>query len=761
MTFQPIFKLTLATITALVTCSCGEKEIPKRKPSPKEENFFKGVAPKIKASDLKNEMAGARTDFLRSFSHHEIPWQLWNKDLLRKANDAQLPVFALVCYSGSNPSRRIVTRLNANPQLRDTLAKNAVCTLIDTKVHPELGNLSYHLSSEIGKQTAFPMVICLSHEGMPLAWLPVVTIEDKALDRVISSAMAMITDIWSNYSEYAVLNSRRDNQERQKRFDFQQQPPGDKGTDKKREGKDGDPENPPISRNELFRRSTRQLSSLFSAGDKDLDNVGGLVPTSSVELLAIGSRSNLLTREVRERCRNASRVITRQIVSGALRDPLDEHYFYARSTNDWTLPSFGKNIESQAGIAAMLLKAGGILGDEAFTREGLNLLNKIESEWLTSSISCIIGEADKASPDTFLWSFEALDKLLSPAEMKLAVIAFSLKKEGNLPGDSDPLGTYYQLNTLRNRLSLDEVAKQLELTPGEAEAQLASIRRKLLESRSQNGGLFFEKTLALWDRLAVLEAMLARSSTTKDFKDLQSSIDFANKIIEAHWDHETGLTALKSPNGDIRARGRDHVATAFLTALLYQQTLDSKWLDLSLKIFDYTLENYSSENLLLAETIEEDRVIPLRQHNTSMVFGNSTLGLTDLTAHRLHALTGKPAYLELVKQHVIVTSRSMERSVVNHTDYVISCALGDPPLIAILQGNPTKAAARALLAELNSPDHLPYLAIQPEDANGLPPLPPVSGEASVVLTKAGKVIGQADSTATLKDMLAKIISGDQ
>ena len=741
-----LVQFTLLLTVALGSLSCGEKPDSSRIQTEKTKNFFEGIPSKISPSSLKNQMAKGQTDFLRSFADDQIPWQLWNKDILKTATDAQLPIMAFVCTPLGQSSRQIARELNSNQTLFETLTKNYVSTVVDARLHPEIAKLCYHLANEINFSTSFPMAIWLSHEGLPLTCIPVGNNSGKDLERVVGSALAMVNDIWSGSSDYAVKNSRRDNESRQERFSFR----------KPVEGPDGD-------RNELFRRSTRKLSSLYDIGNNDLDYIGGLLPTSSVELLALGSCSGLLTKEVRERCQTASLDIARQVMTGALRDPLDGSFFYARRTNDWSLPAFSKDLHSQAEVATMFLKTGSILKKQELLNQGLSLLDEIDSRWLKESLMTLSMDEEKESPDTFLWSSRILRGFLNEEEQKLAEVAFSLKEDGNIPSTVDPLGDFYNLNSLRNKLTVPEIARSLNRPENEVSTLLKTVCEKLLKKRMQSTTFASERVMILKDLTAVLKARIDRFNCTHKAEHLTSAIKTADQLVQDFWDSDKGLLRLKKGSeGQLTCGGADYGAVARALTLLYQNTLDPKWLDLATTIFDRGLKDNLAETGLLSEALEAEQVIPLRQHDISMIFGISTLGHTDFVASRLYALTGKEDYRKLIDKHAKILNPRMEDSIVNHTDYSLSCALNDVAYIAVLRAAHTTPESRAFLAVLNSPQYLPFLVIRPQGSAGglsaLEDLPPQDGSPSVLLIRDGKTIGKASSPADLVTLLESTLA---
>ena len=94
------------------------------------------------------------------------------------------------------------------------------------------------------------------------------------------------------------------------------------------------------------------------------------------------------------------------------------------------------------------------------------------------------------------------------------------------------------------------------------------------------------------------------------------------------------------------------MATSLALISLYQRTLDERWFSAALEIMEHALATLAEETDLIAETPPDERIIPIRQHNASMIFGESTLGLADAAANRLYALTGSQRFSELLDKHI-------------------------------------------------------------------------------------------------------------
>jgi uncharacterized protein YyaL (SSP411 family) len=728
----------------LAACE-GQKEAA-RKERFNKDNFFSGIEKTGAVAELENEMAGAETDFLRSFATDSIPWQHWDSSILEKASNCQAPVFLLVGSSLGGDSRPVGQEISETPELRALIADQFVCSVADIHAHPELGILADHLSSEMNRPTSFPTLIWMSHEGAPIAWIPISGLSGRELGIVFKNAAAMVSKIWLESSEYAVNNSRSDNRNRQNSFEY---PVSENATEEQ-------------DRAKIFGSQTRQLSSLYSAGDRDLDFIGALLPTSSLELLALGSITNAVTEEVNERCLRATIEVIEEILKGALKDHLDGSYFYARRTTDWSLPSFSKSIITQAKVIHMLIQAGSATGRQDFIDEALRLLDILQSDWLEKSRVQVTTAGDQDVPGKFLWNWSTLEKVIGRDLVPFAAAAFSLDKDGNIPSEVDPLGTFFRLNSLRSRISISDLAIELGLTEPETQKTLSEVKSKMLAYREKKAQFVTESVITCTDFALILRAWTAAAVVSNNHSDLlEKARSLADRLSQEFIDSEKGLSRLPLRSGFIPARASDYGAAAIALNELYQITLNPDYIKLSKELIDEAFEKLQCDNGLVSEAPSQDRVIPLEIIQPRMIFSDSSLGLIDLAVTQIKGVTGSKEYDEFRKKVKLCTAPMAEVTIVNHTDFISTCAYGDIPITAVVQGDPSTELGQNLLLTLNSKKHLPFLSIRPETGPAplaaLTNLPPASGVASVVLMRGEKILGQALDVGQLEQLISKAL----
>ena len=723
----------------LGAASCDSKKKPSREDRRSENDFFNESAATETLDTLQNELNRGETELLKKFAVDTIPWQKWDSAILEKARVRQTPILLYIANGLSKGSRSIAAKFSERKAIRDTLMNESVCAVADIQVNPELGILVHHLSSEINQPTGFPTLVWMTHEGSPISWLPISRASGWKLDALIRSSAAMVNDIWKSDSSYSVSNGRMNDGRRQARFDT----PSLEGDDS--------------SRMQIFRTGTRGLSALFSKFDRNIDLTGGLIPASNLELLSLSVLHPDLTTQVRNKSSLAVREVASQLISEALRDQLTGSYFYGRRNTGWSLPIFSMNLETQANLARVFLNGGTITNNNEMISEGKNLLKIIENDWLAKPRSSIVPLSNPDRDGSFIIDGDTLKKVLSESESELATFAFSLKPDGNIPATVDPLGIFYQKNTLRRKMPLSRIASRLNQSEEAVSTQLKQIRKKLLAHRQEVTEFLSEPLIGAETFARVVRAQISGANALNDDAILAKALNNASLIRKSYIHPSDGLSLFPVDSHFIPARSKDYSLCALAALELYQATLDAQWLQWSTNLMDEALQKLSRDGLPLRELPKSDAIIPLAIHNRSMIFSDSSLGMSHHIFLQLGTLTGAERFTDMANLIAKDLSRLAQTSPVNHSDFIISCARGDSPLVAILQGGES-AEGKTLLKLLNSPKISPYICIRggngPKLLKELPQIPELSGNASVTLFRDDKLLG----SATIPDDLDKLLS---
>ncbi|MGA0846402.1 MAG: DUF255 domain-containing protein, partial [Luteolibacter sp.] len=218
---------------------------------------------------MSNQTSTLSSPVYQSQVKSPIHWQTWSKDSLERAREARRLVFCMVAMPQHNSYMSALESLSSNDECVGMLNDEYVPILVDADAARELSILSSDLCAEIREPVGMPIFMWLTHEGNPVAWIPVAAAEAKRAHDLFMQSHIMISQMWRDDPAYVIKNSRMDNENRRTRLSkrkniklMSQEPAKD------------------------LLLGLRQLSSLYDPVTRNFDETGGLFPTSSLELLA-------------------------------------------------------------------------------------------------------------------------------------------------------------------------------------------------------------------------------------------------------------------------------------------------------------------------------------------------------------------------------------------------------------------------------------------------------------------------------------------
>lgn len=683
-----------------MTAGCGDNQAePTKKEEVAESTSYFRAAPVEVPEAHRNQLAREPSDFLRSRATDPIHWQPWSRELLQNAKSEQKLVFTIVGNGRYPECARLLDALRQKPALIESLHADYICALVDPDVHPEMAIRVAVLSSEIRRRIAFPAMIWASHEGNPVAWLPLSPGDVDDIDEVFGNSNAMVTRIWRDSSKYVIQNSRRDNDARMER----QRPVLADAADAE-------------ILKDAVDDALRRLSSLHDRGTGVIDGGGGLVPSALWRLAGTAALSPRTNPEVARRLHDMLDGNTDLLLRSAIRDPLDGAFFSARRSSGWDLPVFMKTVDTQSQMAVGLLRASALLDSPAkleVAREALEFAKQhfgSDGDGLGTYESA---SAQVTEPLGYLWSHDGLKELLTPEEFAVATAAFHISGMGNIPPESDPKRDFFRKNSLGAKASIDEIAATLGKEAPDVAALLDAVCRRLLAQREEiqgRGNVPFMETgrvTATNARYANATAQFAALSGDSEW--LRRSQALLQYMEAAHRAKDGALLRFPGLGNrrPIPARAEDYAALMEAHLEVYRADLDPAHLAGALDLLRALLANHLSRDGFITEAPKSQLVGEMPTYSDRMIFGESTWGTLYGPLTRLHQLTGDSAIEEVADKILRVNlSRLGVSSPTNdllHTDFLNNAQIRLGDTVVYLRGVPGTPEFDALHAVLKDP----------------------------------------------------------
>ncbi len=584
-----------------------------------------------------------------------IHWQPWTKESLTRAKDAHRLVFCVIAMPQQPVFQTILANLAHDPAIVAAINEHYVPILIDGDAAREMGLLTADLCSEIKRPLQLPLLVWLTYEGNPVAWIPVGSGPGpSSVVSLFNQSHLMVTQMWADSPSYMLKNSSMDNNSRRVRF-------------KKRGESRVVSEQPAVD----VVRSIRQLASLYDSFSRNFDEVGGLLPSGALELLATAATQPGLPSDVRARSLATIRELMLDILPSAMFDPLDGGVFAARSGGSWSMPAFARDCPGQARAAVALLQVYRATGDAKVLDKALGVLGFAEKSYLTDEGLFAIGLTPATAPNPWMWSIEEIEKELAPDDAAWWIKATRMQGLGNLPSEADPLRAFFRYNTVALAPTLAELAAGQSQSLADFTPRFEAVKARLLAARQRrfgqakpdqasHAGATFRMVSAYASAFGVTGEDHFRAQAVALLQRARQSFGVGSRLR---------VFSKSAPDSLGAGRG-------FLYALALQAALDVAAItsDESWVLWSEDLAATAAELLvgdhLLKECPDDATLIDLAVTDPVMLFDDSTAGLMSLTEVRL-ADRSRPLAASLSNLTTPLPSNALERPIL-HTDLLLA-----------------------------------------------------------------------------------------
>lgn len=569
-----------------------------------------------------NRLGGLPGQVYESQESSLIHWQPWTKASLEMAQNSRRLILAVIAMPQQPSFDDILKELASDPAMVSIINDTYVPVLIDGDAVREMGILTADLCAEIGSALQLPLMVWMTSEANPVAWLPLPSPITGSSAELFSQSHLMVARTWEDDPNYVLKNSRLDQSNRRQKMIERirnRETSKDLGTD--------------------ALRSIRQLTSLYDPLSRTFDEAGGLFPSGALDLLAMGAGMENLPEDLRRRCRSVLGDLVADLVVSPMFDPLDGGVFSARRGSSWAFPSFYRDCAGLAQTAVSLLNSYEVTGDRRALNRALGAICLIGENYRTGEGLYVMRAGHSGDIARWLWRTEDLSGLLTEEERTVWILASGMKDSGNIPSEADPLREYFRGNTIAFAKSAEQVALEMGLDVTTVEAVLDRARQKLLEARNKRLNKISndEKANAVATfRMVTAYATAYRVTGEIEYRNL------AKQTLTKAKDHFADGPRLKSYVGDSPpslTAGRAFLyGVAIQAALDFEAvTLEGTWLLWAGDLSSTVSELFSADGLIKECPATAD-LIGLPITDEAMLFDESTLGLLAMSESRLEAL---------------------------------------------------------------------------------------------------------------------------
>lgn len=719
-----------------LTTSCRDKNRAEEKPVEETSDFFKSEPQEVLELE-SNRLAEEPTDFLRSHSDNKINWQPWTSDVLEQAERSQKLILVFLGSTIHAQSFSLAQLLDE--KLADQINERYLPVMADTELDPALSLASQLLAIERKDAIAFPFLIWLSHEGNPVAWLPLSSTDEEQLLLGFERAQNTVLAIQEDSSRYVVENSRYDNEGRVKRIAA-------------RLASVASAEIEPSNLSELF-TAAQSLADLYDTINQTFDNTGGIPPGNLITTLARVSAHPSAPERLTRTSRKAAKESIELLVRSATRDPLDGYFFVRRASRTFAIPALAKSLETQAEMLSAMASSPS-------TPASKLALNQLLASLASHPLQGLSLVKEERNERAFFWDIKTLEEILSEDELAVARATFDLRSLGNIPSGDDPLRNYFRLNTLGLSRFGPELGKALGVSTAEGEELRQAVIEKIAARRQEiladSGGLLKESTPSLSSQARLLTALARLQASQPSPEAFAAMNTTGNAILQSHRDDAGRLLRVPTQAGQrtVPAFGNDYALTIEALLEWYRLTWDPQLLEKADDLAAIFLDEFVDEKNYPLEVSVKRYPLNFPIYYRSMIFGPSTWGTCFGFLEKLSSLglqqPEASLCLEAITPHL---DSGLNRLPVIHTDYLLNAVNTVEGYVLVLSKNQQKNAS--LRQELAQAEFDSVFAVV--EAETFSAQLPVGGQAAV-LFKNGESLEAFPTAEAIPKKLRAILA---
>ncbi|MEN8170666.1 MAG: DUF255 domain-containing protein [Pseudomonadota bacterium] len=463
------------------------------------------AAPSSADSPLRDHYSA----YLAMHADDAVQWQLWDKELLARAEHEQKLIFISSGYFSCHWCH-VMQRESFNHEVIASLLNSGFITVkLDRELNPELDAHLIEFVEKTRGVAGWPLNVFLTPQGHPLigsGYLPA----DEFL-ALIKRLQVRWENEGSGLARLAAEAAEKLEHEL--------------------------PVAPTLSRHEMVSALQQSLlETLFFQADLLAGGVGDGAKFSRVPLL-----QSLMSLPAEGELDEFLQLTLMQMADNGLRDHIGGGFFRYTVDPAWQQPHFEKMLYDNAQLATLFLAAAQRYHSDKWRRVGMDTLDAVLRDFSHSgggyvtSLSALDARGEEGG--YYLLNRQEVDDLLSLAERRVFDLAWRLQGSDGWPGEL-PLSV----------MDATTLAETLHLPLAEAEQWMANIRGTLLQQRDRRALPRDEKRLAGWNGLMLSALARGVEAAGTEGDAYRKAGEALQRYLQSLWDGEQ-LWRLRGADG--------------------------------------------------------------------------------------------------------------------------------------------------------------------------------------------------------------------
>ncbi|MGQ0811942.1 MAG: aldo/keto reductase [Nitrospiraceae bacterium] len=512
-----------------------------------------------------NRLVHQTSPYLLQHAHNPVDWYPWGEEALSRARQSNRPILLSIGYSACHWCHVMERESFEDEKIAQLMNQHFVCIKVDREERPDLDEIYMQATLALNQgQGGWPMTVFLTPEQQPIFAGTYFPPTDRWGRPGFATVLQKVTDFWKKDSEglrnqAAHLTSRLQDQLRA-----------------------GTPM--PVGENELD-AAVLQFAEEFDARYGGFGGAPKFPPATGLSLLL---RCYHRTGDA-----HTLRMVAKTLdgmAAGGMHDQIGGGFARYSTDERWLVPHFEKMLYDNALLARVYTEAYQVTSDDRYRRVVIETLDYILREMTSSEggfYSATDADSEGIEGKFFVWT---------PEEVRAAV---------GSDEDADRVCAYYDItaggNWERKNIphcprSLDEVAKELRITPDELQETLVRVKPLLYEARRTRipPGLD-DKILTAWNGL-MMSALAEAGRVFGERRYCLAAERAADFLLRAVVREDGGLfRTYREGNAHLPAYLEDYASLAEGLVDVYEAGGEERYLKDAVQLAQRLIADFSDE----------------------------------------------------------------------------------------------------------------------------------------------------------------------
>ncbi len=651
-------------------------------------------------SAKKNRLAHETSPYLLQHATNPVDWHPWGREALELARDSGKPILLSIGYSACHWCHVMAHESFEDPETAKVMNELFVNIKVDREERPDLDKI-YQFAHQVLTQRGggWPLTMFLTHDDQK-PFFGGTYFPNSA--RYGMPAFTTLLERVAGFYREQREELRSQNDSLMNVYSEIVPPPADASTPLTAAPLDG-------AREQFASTFDKRYGGFGDAPkfphpgsiDRLMRHWYGTASSTAPDLHALYMATLTLTR----------------MAEGGMYDQLGGGFARYSVDQFWMIPHFEKMLYDNGALLASYSEAALATGDPLFKRIAIET-----GEWMLREMqhegggfySAYDADSEGHEGKFYVWSREEAQAALTPLEWSVFSRRFGFDQEPNFEGAWNP----------HVFVSIEQIAKELELGPDVVEREVNSARAKLLAVRGKRvwPGLD-DKILTSWNALAIRGLAIAARCVERP--DFAAAADRALAFLRANsWQARPGAGRLLATSKDgvshLNAYLDDYayLANALIEMLqLRWRNEDVTWLRELIRAMLEHFQDRKDGGFFFTSDDHETLIHRSKSFSDDAIPAGN--GIAARVLLRAGYLLGEPQWLEVAERTLRAGWLALNRYPHGHVSMIEALAeYLDAPEIVIIRGAADEAARwKRELGKLYAPHRLVFAI--PADLGGL------------------------------------------